>query len=49
MVTPTTKPSSASMSSLVLGPNVISPSGERRWPDGRTIEVPEATTVPARP
>ena len=43
--TPTTNPSSASMSSRCDGPTSPGP----RCPDGRTIGVPETTTVPARP
>src|ERR1700722_3848371 len=47
---PITKPSSASMSSRADGPNTgAASSGPLRWPDGRTILVPETTTVPARP
>jgi hypothetical protein len=45
---PTTKPTSASMSRRVDGPNAGPPS-PRRWPHGRTIGVPETVTVPARP
>ena len=47
---PTTKPSSASRSSRVDGPNVgTSLPASRRCPDGRTTGVPETATVPARP
>ena len=47
---PTTKPSSASMSSRTLGPNEGAVSdGALRWPWGRTTSVPETTTVPERP
>src|SRR5690606_41981122 len=46
--TPTTKPTSASMSRRNDGP--YSPaSPTRRKPHGRTMSVPETTTVPARP
>src|SRR3954465_9165104 len=45
---PTTKPTSASTSSLTVGPNT-GPSSPRRCPQGRTIGVPDGTTVPARP
>ena len=48
--TPTTQPSSASMSSLRLGPNRGAGSlGALIWPRGRTTSVPETATVPARP
>src|ERR1700722_13841235 len=48
--TPTTKPSSASISSRIDGPNTGAGSdGPLRWPLGRTMSVPETTTVPARP
>ena len=48
--TPTTKPSSSSMSSLRLGPKRgASSEGDFDWPHGRTIGVPLTTTVPARP
>src|SRR3954451_9509451 len=47
---PTTKPSSASMSSRLLGPYVGAvSSGAFRCPEGRVTGVPETTTVPARP
>ena len=47
---PTTKPSSASMSSRRDGPNVGAlSSGALRCPLGRVTGVPETTTVPARP
>src|ERR1700733_14111073 len=48
--TPTTKPSSASMSSRTDGPNTGAGSdGPLRWPLGRTMSVPETTPGPARP
>ena len=48
--TPTTKPSSSSMSRRALGPKTgASSPGSRRWPLGRRIGVPLTTTVPARP
>ena len=48
--TPTTKPTSASMSSRVEGPYVgIGSLGALRCPHGRTMGVPDTTTVPARP
>ncbi|SCD30797.1 hypothetical protein GA0115236_10063 [Streptomyces sp. IgraMP-1] len=48
--TPTTKPTSASMSSLTEGPKTGAGSaGAFRWPLGRTTSVPETTTVPERP
>jgi hypothetical protein len=47
---PTTKPTSASMSSRCDGPKVgASSAGALRWPFGRTTGVPETATVPARP
>ncbi len=47
--TPTTNPTSASISSRVDGPTTIDPSGSRCCPLGRLIGVPLTTTVPARP
>ncbi|GHG38276.1 hypothetical protein GCM10018980_10840 [Streptomyces capoamus] len=48
--TPTTKPTSASMSSRTDGPKTGSGSpGPLRCPEGRTTSVPETTTVPERP
>ena len=50
--TPTTKPTSSSMSSRALGPNTTDPSGPDpgpSWPLGRTTGDPDTTTVPARP
>ncbi len=48
--TPTTNPTSASTSSRTDGPKRGSSSiGALRCPDGRTIGVPDGTTVPARP
>ncbi len=48
--TPTTKPTSASMSSFTEGPKTGAGSlGALRWPFGRTTSVPETTTVPDRP
>ncbi len=47
---PTTKPTSASMSSRWDGPNVGTSSvAPLRCPHGRTTGVPESCTVPARP
>ena len=46
---PTTKPTSSSMSSRVLGPNTMSPEPSRRCPAGRGTGVPDTTIVPARP
>ena len=47
---PTTKPSSASMSRRTLGPKEGAGSdGALRCPRGRTMSVPDTTTVPARP
>ena len=47
---PTTKPTSASMSSFTDGPKTGAGSaGALRWPRGRTTSVPETTTVPDRP
>ncbi len=46
---PTTKPTSASMSSRAVGANVISLPGARSCPRGRTTGVPETTMVPDRP
>ena len=47
---PTTKPTSASMSSRTDGPKTGAGSaGALRWPEGRTTSVPETTTVPDRP
>jgi hypothetical protein len=37
------------MSRRRSGPYDGPPDGSRRWPHGRTIGVPETTTVPARP
>ena len=45
---PITNPSSASMSSRVLGPNT-GPSSPFRCPLGRMTGVPLGTTVPPRP
>ena len=52
--TPTTKPTSASMSRRSDGPKTGAASGAasgaaRRCPHGRTTGVPDTTTVPARP
>src|ERR1700722_19821717 len=48
--TPTTNPSSASMSNRIDGPNTGAGSlGPLRWPVGRMMWVPETTTVPDRP
>ena len=48
--TPTTKPTSASMSRRTDGPNTGAASaGALRCPDGRTTSVPDTTTVPDRP
>ena len=48
--TPTTNPSSSSMSSRRLGPKRgAGSSGAFDWPHGRTTGVPLTTTVPARP
>ena len=48
--TPTTNPSSASKSSLAVGPKTGADAvGALRWPDGRTTSAPLTTTVPARP
>jgi hypothetical protein len=47
---PTTKPSSASMSSRTEGPNTgAGSSAPLRWPHGRTMSMPETTIEPARP
>ncbi len=47
---PTTKPTSASMSSRMLGPKAgWGSAGVLRCPVGRTTSVPLTTTVPARP
>lgn len=47
---PTTKPTSASMSSRTEGPKTGAVSeGALRWPEGRTTSVPDTTTVPERP
>ena len=48
--TPTTKPSSSSMSRRRDGPKLgASASGAFAWPCGRRTGVPLTTTVPARP
>jgi hypothetical protein len=47
---PTMKPSSASMSSRVDGPNTGAGSSfPLRWPQGRTMSVPETTIELERP
>lgn len=47
---PTTKPTSASMSSFTEGPNTGAGSvGALRCPCGRATSVPETTIVPDRP
>lgn len=45
---PTTKPTSVSMSRRRLSPKAGPPSA-LRCPEGRTMSVPDGTTVPARP